>query len=83
MEENIVKSRTYKEDEISVEKEKKKDVMARILSSNCGANRANLMGKNISKILGGLELNILLRNYKYIIQLTLCVLEDCKDCLNI
>jgi len=81
IEENQIKSRNYNEDELEYEKERMY-WLGYCLQS--WSNRANLSGKEISKIFGELGVEHLLRNYKiYHTVDPMYVLEDCKDCLNI
>jgi len=81
IEENQIKSRNYNEDELEYEKERMY-WLGYCLQS--WSNRANLSGKEISKIFGELGVEHLLRNYKiYHTVDPMYVLEDCKDCLHI
>jgi hypothetical protein len=81
MEDNIVKSRIYKENEIEYEKER---MYWLGYCLQTWSNRTNLSGREISKILGGVGVEHLIRNYKiYHTVDPMYVFEDCKECLNI
>lgn len=81
MEENIVKTRIYTEDEIEYEKER---MYWLGYCLQAWSNRADLSGEKICKLLGKEGVEHLLRNYKiYHTVDPMYVFEDCKDCLNI
>lgn len=81
MEENMVKGRIYSDDEVEYEKERMYWIGYCLQS---WSNRAKLSGREISKALGKVGIEHLLRNYKiYHTVDPMYVLEDCQDCLEI